>query len=135
MKYTTAIIYCLISSVAIIVICYLPSLVLLGFSGYNVGTDYTNIEMLFLRFASLLIGGISISTVVMFFSSLFNKLIYVLFASVITAVIPYILLYVPNLDFTSQLILHLLPFNLSFDSYWLFDNYISMDVIEIFCFM
>lgn len=135
MKYTTAIIYCLISAVAIIAICYLPSLVLLGFSGYNVGTDYTNIEMLFLRFASLLIGGISISTVVMFFSSLFNKLTYVLFASIITMVIPYVLLYVPNLDFTSQLILHLLPFNLSFDSYWLFDNYISIDIIEIFCFI
>ncbi len=135
MKYSTAIIYCFICSVAIIVICYLPSLVLLGFSGYNVGTVYTNIEMLLLKFVSLLIGGISISTVVMFFSSLFNKLIYVLFASVITAVIPYILLYIPNLDFTSQIILHLLPFNLSFDSYWLFDNYISIDVIEIFCFI
>ena len=135
MKYSTAIIYCFICSVAIIVICYLPSLVLLGFSGYNVGTVYTNIEMLLLKFVSLLIGGISISTVVMFFSSLFNKLTYILFASVITAVIPYILLYIPNLDFTSQIILHLLPFNLSFDSYWLFDNYISIDIIEIFCFV
>ncbi len=135
MKYSTAIIYCLISTVAIIVICYLPSLVLVGFSGYNVGTIYTNIEMLLLKFVSLLIGGISISTVVMFFSSLFNKLTYVLFASIITMVIPYVLLYIPSLNFASQIILHLLPFNLSFDSYWLFDNYISIDVIEIFFFI
>ncbi len=135
MKYISGAIYCLICSVIIIAVCYLPSLLLLGFSGFNVGTDYINIEFLLLKFISLLVGGIGVSSVVMFFSSLFNKLTSVLFASIITVVIPYMFLFITNLDFAVQIVLHLLPFAFAFDSYWLFDNYISIDIIEMFCFI
>ncbi len=134
-KYISGAIYCLICSVIIIAVCYLPSLVLLGFSGYNVGTDYTNIEFLLLKFISLLVSGICVSSVVMFLSSLFNKLTNVIFASLITVVIPYMFLFITNLDFVVQIVLHLLPFAFAFDSYWLFDNYISIENIEIFCFI
>lgn len=135
MKFISAAIYCFICSVIIIAVCYLPSLVLLGFSGYNVGIDYTNIEFLLLKFISLLVSGVCVSSVVMFFSSLFNKLTSVIFASIITAIVPYMFLFITNLDFAVQIVLHLLPFSLAFDSYWLFDNYISIDIIEILCFV
>lgn len=134
MKFISAAIYCIVCSAVMLFVCYLPSLCLLGFSGYNVGTDYTNIEFALLKFVTLAVSGLCAGCVVMLFSSFFNKLSNVLVASTVTVIIPYIILFIPSLDFVYQIVFHLLPVPFAIDTYWLIDNFISINFTELFCF-
>ena len=129
-KILTGIIYSLICTIAGALVSYLPSLIVLGFEGGNVGYSVTHFQHLADKSVSLILACCVISLITLCFSAFFRKVTSIIFCTVLVSVAPIgitmFLTSANNMPFDAGVLLNTLPANMIINSHQVFQQYATI---------
>ncbi len=129
-KILTGIIYSLICTFVGALVSYLPSLIILGFEGGNVGYSITHFQHLTAKVISLFWAFCVISMITLCFSAFFRKVTSIIFCSVLVSVAPagitMSLRLMSNMPFDINVLLNTLPVNMIINSHQIFQQYATI---------
>ncbi len=129
-KILTGIIYSLICTFLAALVSYLPSLIVLGFDGGNVGYSLTHFQSLAANVVSLFLACCVISMITLCFSAFFRKVTSIIFCSVLVSVAPIGLTMflepTHNIPFDVSVLLNTLPVNMIINSHQIFRQYATI---------
>ncbi len=129
-KILTGIIYSLFCTLAAALVSYLPSLIVLGFDGGNVGYSLTHFQSLTANLVSLFLACCVISMITLCFSAFFRKVTSIIFCTVLVSVAPGVLTMflgpTLNIPFDVGVLLNTLPVNMIINSHQIFRQYATM---------
>ena len=111
-------------------VSYLPSLIVLGFDGGNVGYSLTHFQSLTANLVSLFLACCVISMITLCFSAFFIKITSIIFCSVLVSVAPVgVTMFLGstlNIPFDVGVLLNTLPVNMIINSHQIFRQYATM---------
>lgn len=129
-KILTGIIYSLFCTFVGTLVSYLPSLIILGFEGGNVGYSITHFRCLAANVISLFLACCVISMITLCFSAFFRKVTSIIFCSVLVSVAPAGLTMSLNtmsvMPFDVNVILNTLPVNMIINRHQIFRQYATI---------
>ncbi len=129
-KILTGIIYSSICTFLAALVSYIPSLIILGFDGGNVGYSVTHFQYLTAKVISLFLACCVISMITLCFSAFFRKVTSIIFCSVLVSVAPIGLTmslnFMSNMPFDASVILNTLPVNMIINSHQIFRQYATI---------
>lgn len=129
-KILTGIIYSLICTLGGALVSYLPSLIILGFEGGNVGYSITHFQHFTAKVISLFLACCVISMITLCFSAFFRKITTIIFCTALVNVSPAFLTYsidlMNKIPFDTEVFLNTLPINILINSHQIFQQYATM---------
>lgn len=129
-KILTGIIYSLICTLGGALVSYLPSLIVLGFEGGNVGASITYYEHLVLKIISTFLACSVFSVITLCFSAFFRKNTTIIFCTALVSVSPAFLTYsidlMNKIPFDAEVLWNTLPINILINSHQLFRQYATI---------
>ena len=129
-KILTGIIYSSVCTFLAALVSYLPSLIVLGFEGGNVGYSVTHFQHLAAKVISLFLACCVISMITLCFSAFFRKVTSIIFCSVLVSVAPAVPIMflepMHNIPFDVSVLLNTLPANIIINSHQIFQQYASV---------
>ncbi len=129
-KILTGIIYSLICTLGGVLVSYLPSLIILGFEGGDVGYSITHFQHLTAKVISLFLACCVISMITLCFSAFFRKITTIIFCTALVSVLPAFLTYsidlMNKIPFDAEVLLNTLPINILINSHQIFQQYATI---------
>lgn len=129
-KILTGIIYSLICTLGGALVSYLPSLIVLGFEGGNVGGSITYYEHLVLKIISTFLACSVFSVIILCFSAFFRKNTTIIFCTALVSFLPAFLTYSINMmskiPFDAEVLWNTLPINILINSHQVFRQYATI---------
>ncbi len=129
-KILTGIIYSFVCTIGGALVSYLPSLIILGFEGGNVGYSITHFQYLAAKVVSLFFACCVISMITLCFSAFFGKATSIIFCAVLVSIAPAVPIMflepMHNIPFDVSVLLNTLPANIIINSHQIFRQYATI---------